>query len=139
MNGNARSSHQGMFFLVGTSTQETTFRPEERGWDELNEFCNYPLKARENAPFYHTSKRITCQVIFKCLPSNNLSWSSELLFVLAIALLMHNMLTFMTSKLLLPHYSFPGLIRHTAANHMLSGFFLETFFLTSSIVGVNSW
>lgn len=57
------SSHQGTFFLLGTSTQESTFRPEESRWNELNEFYNYPLEARENAPFNEKKKkRITCQV-----------------------------------------------------------------------------
>ena len=33
-------------------------------------------------------------------------------------------------------YSFPGLLKHMAASHTVSGFFLKTFFLLSSIVCV---
>ena len=53
----------------------------------------------------------------------------SLLFILGIALLQGNCYT---------DYSFPGLLKHMAAGHTISGFLLKTFFLLSSVVCVNS-
>ena len=73
--------------------------------------------------------------IKKFLPLNGLCWSSEPA-VHPCNCLAHTQYVniYNIKSFCYIAYSFPGLIRNVAANHMVYDFFLKTFFLISSII-----